>query len=467
MIDLLRRHPAGRVALIDGAGRTSYGELLGRADAAARALRAAAGERPLVFLAMSPEPGAVALYLGCLAAGLPVCLTDREHDRLEKLARAYEPGVLVLPADATPPSGYREAASPEPTHRLWRRDGATPLAVHPDLALLLTTSGSTGSPRLVRLAMRNLEANAVAIARYLEIGEDERAIASLPMHYSYGLSVLHSHLVAGAAVVLTAHSFLRPEFWSAVDAERCTSFAGVPYMYETLHRLRFDPARHGSLRSYTQAGGALRKDLTVHFHERVAAAGGRFWVMYGQTEATARISYVPPAELGRKIGSIGIAIPGGTLDLAPVPDDPSLDELVYRGPNVMLGYADSPADLALGDVQGGALRTGDLGARDADGYFSVTGRLKRFAKLFGRRVSLEDIERDLESSFDVRVAATDGGDRILLHVEKPAPSVAAAIVAHEAKLLGVPPAAVHVVAVDALPRTSSGKKDYKALGVSG
>src|SRR5262249_47986627 len=143
-------------------------------------------------------------------------------------------------------------------------------------------------------------------------------IQSLPSHYSYGLSVLHSHLVAGGSVVLTADSFLSREFWAVVDQQRCTSFAGVPYMYETLQRLRFDPRRHVSLRTLTQAGGALRPDLIAAFHQACSASGVRFFVMYGQTEATARIAYVPSERLGEKIGAIGIAIPGGALRLAAV-----------------------------------------------------------------------------------------------------------------------------------------------------
>lgn len=188
--------------------------------------------------------------------------------------------------------------------------------------------------------------------------------------------------------------------------------------------------------------------------------------MYGQTEATARISYVPPDVLPRKIGSIGIPIPDGTLSLAPVEGAEELTELVYAGPNVMMGYADAPADLALGDVLGGVLKTGDLGSVDADGYFSVVGRLKRFAKLFGRRVSLEDVERELEGAYPVRVAATDGGDRVVIYAEQETATRTEDLVARVARMLGVPPGAVVVHVVKALPRTSSGKKDYRALEVA-
>jgi acyl-CoA synthetase (AMP-forming)/AMP-acid ligase II len=234
-------------------------------------------------------------------------------------------------------------------------------------------------------------------------------------------------------------------------------------MYETLHRLRFEPARHPTLRTFTQAGGALRRELIAHFHERTTQAGARFVVMYGQTEATARISFVPPERLGEKIGSIGVPIPGGRLRLEPLDGSEGLaDQLVYEGDNVMMGYADSPADLALGDVQQGVLRTGDLATVDQDGYFTLVGRLKRFAKLFGRRVSLEDVERELESAFPVRVIATDAGERLGLHVALDGAILDDALVAHLARFLGVPPSAITVRRVAELPLTASGKKDYKA-----
>ena len=466
MIDRIRSHRGSRAALLEpGRGLTlGYDQLIDRVDDAAGALAAAVGGRGLVFLAMEPRVDAVVLYLACLAARMPVGLLESRPGPLERTAGAYAPDALLLPHGLDAPSGYSGGETfPGTEYRLWRGERAEAGALHEDLALLLTTSGSTGSPKLVRLSMRNLESNAVAIGEYLGLGPDERAIQSLPSHYSYGLSVLHSHLVAGGSLVLAGESFLSREFWTIADEQRCTSFAGVPYMYETLQRLRFDPARHPSLRTLTQAGGALRPDLISAFHRLCTAAGVRFFVMYGQTEATARIAYVPPARLGEKIGSIGIAIPGGALSLAPVEGMPGAEELVYSGPNVMMGYAETRRDLALGDVQKGVLKTGDLGRVDADGYFSVAGRLARFAKLYGSRVSLEDVEREMEASFPVRTAALDGGDRIVLYVEPAGTLAAEVLAAHAARFLGVPPGSIDVRIAAALPLTASGKKNYRAL----
>lgn len=466
MTTWLRRAPASAPALADTRGdrRLTYGELVARVDAAAAVLHGHGG-RSLVFLAMDNSMESVILYLACRAAAWPVVLIEPNPESLARLWAAYRPSLLLLPPAVEAPGGLPGWPFPgEGSYGLALDPSAPPRALHPDLAVLLTTSGSTGNPKLVRLSGRNLDANAASIVTYLDLTAAERPIQSLPLHYSYGLSILNSHLLAGACTLLTPHSFIRPEFWAAFDGFGCTSFAGIPYMYETLGRLRFVPATHPSLRTMTQAGGGLRPDLVRHFHTLCDEAGVRFFVMYGQTEATARIAYVPSEALADHVGCIGIAIPGGRLHLRPIEDD--LAELVYEGPNVMLGYAEKPADLALGDQLGGVLYTGDLAVRDADGFFRLVGRLQRFAKLFGRRVSLEDLERELEGRFAVQAAATSRDDHVTVYVEGLESEEPEVLRAHLTQLLHVPPVAVTVVEVGRLPRTSAGKKDYKALEVA-
>lgn len=442
---------------------TTYGELQQQVTQSADRLRREVG-RGLVFHVATNTCDSIVAYLSCLEAGCPVVLLEPGlATRLDPLVSAYAPDVVLLPGNCPLPDGFPESSLATRTYRMGvRRSERGGPSLHPDLALLLTTSGSTGSPKLVRLTADNFLANARSIVSYLDIHPGERSIQSLPMHYSYGLSLVNSHLAAGATVVLTRHSFLRPEFWEAFDRTGCTSFAGVPYLYETLHRLRFDPRRHPTLRTMTQAGGGLRSDLIHSFHESTGAAGCRFFVMYGQTEATARISYVPCERLGGKIGSIGIPIPAGGLSLASLPDS-DRQELVYRGPNVMMGYAESAQDLATGDELGGTLNTGDLATVDDEGFFYLCGRLKRFAKLFGRRINLEDVERDLERLYPVQAAATDRAGALVIFASAREVVDLDAIGRYLARQFNVPPRFISVNAVEAIPLTASGKKDYEAL----
>jgi len=466
MLELIRGRPSDHPALIDAVSGVTvgYGELVRRVDKAAETLRSVAGHN-LVFHFASQSIDAIVLYLACLDLGYPLCLLDPDvsEEHAKRQLAAYRPGLLLMPAGRTPPAGYRfertiglyQLLCREPSHA-----GTSPL--QRDLALLLTTSGSTGDPKLVRLRLSNLLSNAASICQYLELSPEERAILSLPMHYSYGLSIVNSHLFAGGTVVLTDASFMHPRFWADFQRWRCTSFAGVPFMYETLHRLQFDPTRHPTLRTMTQAGGALRPDLISRFHATLQAAGARFYVMYGQTEATARISYVPPNELGAKIGSIGVAVPGGRLETRPL-ENSDLHEIVYSGPNVMMGYATSYESLALDDELHGILHTGDLGRCDSDGFFFLDGRLKRFAKLFGRRINLADVEEELERAFPLRAAVVEGHERLSVFLAGENRLDGEKIGRHLAGRLTVPPRNIAIEFLDALPMTASGKKDYGAL----
>lgn len=442
-------------AVIEAAdGRTtSYAQLAAEADARAAALGLTS--RGLVFLFARNDRATLATYLGALRAGHVVALLPA-GPAADALVAAYAPDRICAPADAPAFAGYTPRAISDLA--CWQpATPATPPPLHPDLALLLSTSGSTGSPKLVRLSAASLVANAESIGDYLALGPAERAPTTLPLSYSYGLSVVHSHLAAGAALVLGDFPVVQRETWDALTRHAATSFAGVPLSYQLLRRLRFDPRRHPSLRTYTQAGGRLDEETKRWLLDAATAAGARCFVMYGQTEATARISYVPPELLPVKLDSIGRAIPGGELTL-----DPANGEILYRGPNVMLGYAQARADLALGDVQHGLLRTGDLGRVDADGCFTVTGRLKRFLKLAGVRVSLDELERGLEQALGGAVACGGGDEALQVRTELDLPVARIHAVLQER--FGIAPALAQVRAGVALARLPSGKIDYAALG---
>jgi acyl-CoA synthetase (AMP-forming)/AMP-acid ligase II len=427
-------HPQARLVVAGEAAGLGGDELAGHVARTAEALtRLRPG--PL-FCGMRNNLTSVLRYLAAWRSGRPIAQLDPDlaPGALAELIGRFRPAALV---------GFTHAADGSPP----RRDAPEP---HPDLAVLLATSGSTGNPKLVRLSRQAVLANATAIATALSIVPDEIAPTSLPLHYSYGLSVLNSHLVAGATVMLTEAGLLERSFWTHLDAHRCTSLAAVPYQYEMLRRLRYDRSEHPALATLTQAGGRLGQDLVQEF----AGQADRFFVMYGQTEATARIAVLPPDRLADKPGSAGLAVPGGRLSV----DE---GEVVYHGPNVMMGYAETAADLARGDDLGGVLRTGDLGRLDPEGFLYLTGRLKRIAKIFGVRVNLDDVERLLRGS--VPVAATSGDDRVTVWAEGLDAAGCAGLARRLGAELRVHWSGFDVRAVDSLPLLATGKIDYRAL----
>jgi acyl-CoA synthetase (AMP-forming)/AMP-acid ligase II len=448
------RHHGARTALIGDGERLTYAELADRVDDAAVAL--GGGDRRLVLLAASSTVPSLIAYLAALRCGHVVLLAPAgDPGTIDALRGAWHPDIVVGPdGDITTNPGGRR-------HEL-----------HDDLALLLATSGSTGSPRLVRLAGASLDANAAAIADYLDIRPTDRAVTTLPLHYCYGLSVVHSNLLAGAALVLTDASVTEPAFWDRVRAHRATSLHGVPHSFALLERTGFAEMDLPHLRYVTQAGGRLVPDRVRHWARIGQERGWRFVVMYGQTEATARMAYLPPEVAATAPDAIGVAIPGGELRIDD-PDDDGVGEIVYRGPNVMLGYAHTPADLALGRTVT-ELRTGDLGRRRPDGLFQVTGRRSRFVKPFGVRVDLDALET-LVAGKGLTAAVTGDDTRLVIAVERPRAAdgpLAEATAEHDlaararellAARLHLPAGAVAVVVVDDLPRRPNGKLDHPAV----
>jgi acyl-CoA synthetase (AMP-forming)/AMP-acid ligase II len=462
-------HPDAR--LVDA----ETGAVLGGAElsAAVSTMTAAYAALPagVAFVRVPTEVPAIVSYLGAWAAGRPVALLDPglAPATLEDMIARFEPAVVAgldaEPANLPPlPDGYRGwscALGP-----VWVRDAPVSAEPHPDLGVLLATSGSTGSPKLVRLSRLAVLENAKAIAEVLGIDGDEVAPTTLSVFYSYGMSVLNSHLMRGATVLVESGGLIRRPFWTALKQHGGTSMAGVPYQYEMLRRLRFAPADYPSLRTLTQAGGRLGPELVLDFHERMTTAGGRMYVMYGQTEAGPRMTTLPSERLPEKIGSVGPALPGGRLSVRL--DDGTettapgvAGEILYRGPNVMMGYAETAADLARGDDQGGLLETGDLGQLDAEGYLFLQGRLKRIGKVFGVRLNLDDIE-SMVAGWGA-LAAVSGGDRVVVFAERADEESRQKIASELAHRLNLHRSGFDVRSIDALPLLGNGKVDYRSL----
>ncbi|GAA2900938.1 AMP-binding protein [Pseudonocardia halophobica] len=438
----LARHGGRPALLVPGGECLSYRELAARADA--RAAELGTGRR-LVAVVAGPGVEPVVTYLAALRAGHVALLVGDDPARAEPLLAAHDPAVVVRPeAD-----GVRiEERGPGP-------------ALHPDLALLLPTSGTTGSPKLVRLSARNLAANAESIAGYLPIRPGDRAPLTLPLQYCYGLSVVNSNLARGATVVLSSRSVAEPAFWTEFAELGLTSLHGVPYTFDLLDATGFADRALPSLRYVTQAGGRWDPAAVERYAALGAGRGWALYVMYGQTEATARMAYLPPERAATAPSAVGVAVPGGTFSIER-PDPDGVGDLVYRGENVMLGYARSGADLALGRTVD-RLETGDRARLRPDGLLEITGRAARFVKPFGLRVDLDEVERILAAG---GVAAAATGDDTGLAVAVVRGGDATAVADLLAERLRLPPTAVRVAGVDALPRLPTGKVDLAAVAAA-
>lgn len=455
-------HHEAAVVSADGGG-FDYGRL--RSVVAAGRTALARPDKALVFIDRPRSPTGLVGYLAALSAGHAVVLAEEGGAALwDEFVAAYEPELVVAAPDAPlsgslRESGFRPAtADPFP---VWRRPGAWPAAeIHPDLGLLMRTSGSLGPAKTVRLSYGNLSTNAVAIAEALRLRGADRAMTSLPLDFSFGLSMVNSAFAAGASVGLAAYSPSSQSFWEYLDHVSGTCVGAVPSTYAFLRDRAWDPAAHTSLRLLLHAGGPLDEGALTFYRWRMAAGGGEFVSMYGQSEATARISYLPAALASQHAGSAGVAIPGGRITIERPDGSPARDgetgEIVYAGPGVMMGYATCRADLSAGDVQGNVLRTGDLGHLRG-GLLYVTGRMDRQVKLFGRRIDLDEIERRLGAQrWTVAVEAT--GDDGLVVVAEPAPGLREACQAL-GRRLGLPPSSVRLVLMDNLPYNHRGKLD--------
>jgi acyl-CoA synthetase (AMP-forming)/AMP-acid ligase II len=437
LVDHLSGH-GDRIAVLTETTALTYRELADRVAAVATGL---GDTRRLVLLETRNDLSTLVHYLGALA-GEHVVLPMSAGRGHSTVLRSYDPDVLI---DGDGIHERRRGSA----HRL-----------HPDLALLMSTSGSTGSPKLVRLSHCNLVANATAIADYLDIRETDRGATTLPMSYCYGLSVIHSHLLRGAALILTDRSVVDDEFWALFRERRGTSFAGVPYTFEMLDRIGFDDIDLPDLRYVTQAGGRLLPERVGSLADLGARKGWQLFVMYGATEATARMAYLPPELAQSHPGSIGHPIPGGSFTLEPLEEwpEPDVGELVYHGANVMMGYAHGPADLALGKTVD-TLRTGDVARRSSDGLYEVIGRSSRFVKLYGLRIDLQRVEAALSTEGVTAFCIDDHERLVVAAVDRDEAGVQRITVAAS----GLPAAAVRVITMAELPLLPSGKPDYQAV----
>lgn len=456
---------SNNTALVEEGGiELTYGQL----DAECRKLANTLKRRCLVFILCENTIGSALGYITALNHHIVPVMLNRhlEHELLEKLLSAYCPSYLWTPKEQEAEFKNTACVYEAYGYTLLRTGYERKFGLNEDLALLLTTSGSTGSPKFVRQSYENIMDNARSIAEYLELDASERPITTLPMNYTYGLSIINSHLLVGAALLLTEKSMMQKEFWQFFKEQRATSFGGVPYTFEMLDKLRFMRMDLPSLRTMTQAGGKLTPELHEKFAKYAAETSRKFVVMYGQCEATARMGYLPAEKAVEKKGSMGIAIPGGKFRLIDAEGKEitapyTTGELVYEGRNVTMGYAECGDDLIKGDERNGILVTGDMAQFDGDGYYFIVGRKKRFLKIYGNRVNLDEMDRLIKGKFEIDTACTGVDDHMYIFLTDQ--GLVDQVKEYAAEKTRLNPAAFQVIVIEEIPKNDSGKTLYKEL----
>lgn len=421
----------------------------------------------LVILLCQNQYESVFFYINAIERGIVPIMVDANSDPslVNALIMEYHPDYIFTPSAKVVQFENYLFLHNLKSYTLLKSNQESSTSLHSELSLLLSTSGTTGSPKLVRLSYNNLVSNASSISEYLELDSKEIAISSLPMNYSFGLSIINSHLFVGGAVLMTKESITQRRFWELFNDFKVTSLSGVPYTFDILKKFRLLNAELPSLKTLTQAGGKLPNELIEHFVNITSKKRIKFFVMYGQTEGTARLSYLPPQYTLKKLGSIGRPIPNGKFHIIDengnIIYEPGISgELVYTGPNVMLGYSDCLLDLTRGNENNGRLYTGDIALFDEDGFYFIIGRIKRFIKLFGNRVNLDELE-SLLLDLEIKSACTGKDNALVVYIINPQDYDK--VKDFLTKKLGIHFSVFEIRIIEEIPKNTSGKTLYSKL----
>lgn len=463
MVFDIERKPALSVAAIDDAGgQVTYGDLV----ALRSEVSAVLPSRELVFCLCENRVGALAGFLA-MYDSKDVCLllsAKIDKELLATFCNTYHPSYFWMPESKCEETPYKPVFNYK-GYVLCKTGDKAPV-MHTDLSFLMTTSGTTGSPKLVRHKYGNIESNAKNVAAVFGWSESERGIIDLPMQYTMGLNVINSHLYAGATVLLIEANLMNPKYWSFIKEQKGSNFTGVPFSYEILSKMRFWKMDLPFLTTLAEGGGKLSDTLFKTFADYAVEKGKRFFATFGTTETSARLAYLPPQDATTHIGSIGKPIPEGKLILVDenrkeITKTDVEGELLYEGPNVTMGYATSIEDLAKDDEFCGVYETGDLAKKDADGYYYIVGRKKRFLKLFGLRVSLDQSEKIISEHFGIECACAGDDTKMTIYIADEG-------LKEEVRQLisdktGLKTSFFEVMVIGSIPRLESGKINYRAL----
>jgi acyl-coenzyme A synthetase/AMP-(fatty) acid ligase len=440
----------------------TYQEIIDESNVLSHKMKA----RDLAFILCDNTIESVTAYITCLRLKIVPLLIGSSIDEelLSNLIKSYLPNYIWTSRSIEYLDDWK-VLHQNRTFNLLENSLTHNHIFHPDLAALLMTSGSTGSPVLVRISYENLIQNTISISESLSITGKDKPITTLPMNYTYGLSIINSHLLNGCEIILTDKSILSKEFWQLINEKKPSTFGGVPYTYQMLRKLGFEKMDLPFITKITQAGGKLDAQSSLYFAEICNRKGIEFFVMYGQTEATARMSYLPSKDAIRKFGSIGIAIPNGSFYLLndykeEILEADTVGELYYKGPNVSLGYAYTKEDFIKGDENNSILATGDLAKRDEDGYYYIVGRKKRYIKIFGNRISLDEVE-NLTLKHGLFCVCSGVDDKLIVYTENE--QEVDELKSLISTKINIHHSAIQVKYIKEIPRNDSGKILYSEL----
>ena len=454
-----------RIASIDSNGSTlKYAEIA----QLSQHITSLVSQRALCFLLVENNIGGIAWTMSMLDSRqlVPLILNVKtEEALLQQLLATYQPTYICAPESFSIEGTFVD----QQYGYLLTKVSEDICPLYEDLSHLLPTSGSTGSPKLVRHKYDNIGAAGLNISTFFELKETDRPLMVLPLYYTMGLSMVFSHLRVGATILITGLSMTDINFWKFLKEQQATSFTGVPYSFQILNLMRFFRMELPHLELLTQGGGKMPTDLNIKFAEYCRDKGKRWIATYGQSECTARMAYLPAKWALDKVGSIGIAVPNGELSLIDTDGNPittphTEGEMCYCGKNVTMGYARQQSDLALGDERNGFIRTGDLAYFDEDGCYYIVGRMGRFLKLFGMRVGLDECEQIVQTDCGIECACVGTDEKMIVYITN-------ADKQNEVKDTLVQK--THIVAtsfqirlINEIPKNEAGKKLYSKLSIN-
>jgi long-chain acyl-CoA synthetase len=376
-------------------------------------------KRSLILVLGGNNYETISSYVGLINKKSVIIMIDKNisQDFLVDIIKKYKPNFIFSPKKKETPKSYSIFYDFK-DYKILKKNINNVIKLNKDLAVLLTTSGTTGSKKFVKQSYLNYEDNSKKIINSIQVKKNSSVITTLPISYTFGLSIINTHLISGATIILNESSILDQKFWKLYNKFQPKNFYGVPFIFEMINRIGFSKLINNNLNVIANAGGGLNKDLSIKIAKLSKNKKIKFYNMYGQTEATSRMSVLNFKFSLTRPTSIGKPLKGGKFYL--LSDANKLinkanvsGNLFYRGRNVSMGYSNSFKDLFKKDENKKIINTGDIAKFDDKGFFYIVGRKKRFIKLFGNRISLDEIEKlVLDMGFKIKCVNTD--DKLII-----------------------------------------------------